>query len=55
MSAGWPLGTRALGGMLGMANSIFIVPAATTVGSALLYDREFMSTRANAPRPRPAA
>jgi len=31
------LGASALGGMLGMASSIFIVLAATTFGSALLY------------------
>jgi len=40
MSAGfssWLLGTNALGGMLGMAIGIFIVLAATTFGSALLY------------------
>ena len=40
MSAGfgsWLLGASALGGMLGMASSIFIVLAATTFGSALLY------------------
>jgi uncharacterized membrane protein YfcA len=44
MSAGfgsWPLGmslgASALGGMLGMAGTIFIVLAATTFGSALLY------------------
>jgi uncharacterized membrane protein YfcA len=30
-------GTSAMGGMLGMASSIFIVLAATTFGSALLY------------------
>jgi uncharacterized protein len=34
---GMSLGTSALGGMLGMASSIFIVLAATTFGSALLY------------------
>jgi uncharacterized membrane protein YfcA len=34
---GMSLGASALGGMLGMANSIFIVLAATTFGSALLY------------------
>jgi uncharacterized membrane protein YfcA len=37
----WPfgmsLGASALGGMLGMASAIFIVLAATTFGSALLY------------------
>ena len=40
MSAGfgsWLFGASALGGMLGMASSIFIVLAATTFGSALLY------------------
>jgi uncharacterized protein len=40
MSAGfgsWLLGASALGGMLGMASGIFIVLAATTFGSALLY------------------
>jgi hypothetical protein len=40
MNAGfgsWLLGASALGGMLGMASSIFIVLAATTFGSALLY------------------
>jgi uncharacterized membrane protein YfcA len=40
MSAGfssWLLGTNALGGMFGMAIGIFIVLAATTFGSALLY------------------
>ena len=34
---GMSLGASALGGMLGMASSIFIVLAATTFGSALLY------------------
>jgi uncharacterized membrane protein YfcA len=34
---GMPLGASALGGMLGMAGGIFIVLAATTFGSALLY------------------
>jgi len=34
---GMSLGASALGGMLGMAGSIFIVLAATTFGSALLY------------------
>jgi uncharacterized membrane protein YfcA len=34
---GMSLGTNALGGMLGMAIGIFIVLAATTFGSALLY------------------
>jgi hypothetical protein len=34
---GMSLGVRALGGMLGMAIGIFIVLAATTFGSALLY------------------
>jgi hypothetical protein len=34
---GMSLGASALGGMLGMANGIFIVLAATTFGSALLY------------------
>ena len=34
---GMPLGPSALGGMLGMAGGIFIVLAATTFGSALLY------------------
>jgi uncharacterized membrane protein YfcA len=33
----WPLGASALGGMLGMAIGIFIVLAATTFGSALIY------------------
>ena len=40
MSAGfgsWRFGARTLGGMLGMASSIFIVLAATTLSSALLY------------------
>ena len=40
MSAGfgsWLFGASALGGMLGMESSIFIVLAATTFGSALLY------------------
>ena len=40
MSAGfgsWLFGASTLGGMLGMASSIFIVLAATTFGSALLY------------------
>src|SRR5712671_4253227 len=34
---GMSLGASALGGMLGMAGGIFIVLAATTFGSALLY------------------
>jgi len=34
---GMSLGASALGGMLGIASSIFIVLAATTFGSALLY------------------
>jgi uncharacterized protein len=34
---GMSLGTSALGGMLGMVSAIFIVLAATTFGSALLY------------------
>jgi uncharacterized membrane protein YfcA len=34
---GMSLGASALGGMLGMASAIFIVLAATTFGSALLY------------------
>jgi len=34
---GMSLGAGALGGMLGMASGIFIVLAATTFGSALLY------------------
>ena len=34
---GMSLGGSALGGMLGMASGIFIVLAATTFGSALLY------------------
>src|SRR5258708_31084084 len=34
---GMSLGASALGGMLGMASGIFIVLAATTFGSALLY------------------
>ena len=34
---GMSLGAGAVGGMLGMAGSIFIVLAATTFGSALLY------------------
>src|SRR5215467_10253935 len=34
---GMSLGAGALGGMLGMASGIFIVLAATSFGSALLY------------------
>ena len=34
---GMSLGASALGGMLGMASGIFVVLAATTFGSALLY------------------
>jgi hypothetical protein len=34
---GMSLGASALGGMLGMVSAIFIVLAATTFGSALLY------------------
>src|SRR5882757_1079196 len=34
---GMSLGTNAMGGMLGVASGIFIVLAATTFGSALLY------------------